>query len=123
MFPEQYEPNIISILESSDERDYWLETLRRLNPGLMEKAIASVKKNDNVDNEVQGSMNVQERLVMLLPHIWIVCKRSPQLMGESDCLSFSEMREECLRGFGFNDVYLEVKQKENAAALAVLPDY
>ena len=32
------------------------------------------------------------------------------------------MREECLRGFGFNDVYLEVKQKENAAALAVLPD-
>ena len=32
------------------------------------------------------------------------------------------MREECLRGFGFNDVYLEVKQNENAAALAVLPD-
>jgi len=32
------------------------------------------------------------------------------------------MREECLRAFGFKDVYSGIKQQENAAALAVLPD-
>ena len=122
VFPEEYEPNIISILESSDERDYWLETLRRLNPGLMEKAVASVKQDDNVDSEVQG---VHERArafgSAFAAHLDRL-QEEPAAYGRVGLSELLEMREECLRGFGFNDVYLEVKQKENAAALAVLPD-
>lgn len=32
------------------------------------------------------------------------------------------MREECLREFGFADVYRQDKERENVAALEVLPD-
>lgn len=121
-FPEQYEPNIISILESRDERDYWLETLRCLNPGLVERAVASVKQNNVVDDEEQDVHERGRAFCSAFSAHLDRLQEEPAAYGRVGLSELLEMREECLRGFGFEDIYLEVKQEENAAALAVLPD-
>ncbi|EFJ47392.1 hypothetical protein VOLCADRAFT_61514, partial [Volvox carteri f. nagariensis] len=46
----------------------------------------------------------------------------PGCYGALGLAELFTMREECLREFGFGDVYRLDKQRENAAALAVLPD-
>ena len=57
----------------------------------MEKAVASVKQNDNVDSEVQG---VHERArafgSAFAAHLDRLQEEPTQLMDESDCLSFSK---------------------------------
>lgn len=46
----------------------------------------------------------------------------PAAYGKLGLANLLDMREECLREFHFRDVYLAIKQRENEASLAVLPD-
>ena len=46
----------------------------------------------------------------------------PGAYGQLGLADLFELREECLREFGFGDVYRLDKERENAAALEVLPD-
>lgn len=48
--PERYEPNVLDILESREEREYWLDALHKLNPGLLEKAVASESVSPGAHN-------------------------------------------------------------------------
>ncbi|KZV52141.1 pantothenate kinase 2 [Dorcoceras hygrometricum] len=46
----------------------------------------------------------------------------PAAYGKLGLANLLELREECLREFHFIDVYRSIKQRENEASLAVLPD-
>ncbi|KAL2340904.1 hypothetical protein Fmac_008844 [Flemingia macrophylla] len=46
----------------------------------------------------------------------------PAAYGKLGLANLLEMREECLREFQFVDAYRSIKQRENEASLAVLPD-
>jgi type II pantothenate kinase len=54
-WPDRYEPNIIDMLESREEREYWLDILQGMSPGLVEKAVASDavlnSETDSVEND------------------------------------------------------------------------
>ena len=122
-WPERYEPNTIDMLESSDEREYWLDILHRLSPGLVEKAVASelsLRENGNDDNDDVFERGEAFRSVFAA-HLDRL-REEPAAYGRIGLSGLFEMREECLRAFGFKDAYLDVKRQENAAALAVLPD-
>uniref|UniRef100_A0A0A9DW20 Similar to ATPANK2 (PANTOTHENATE KINASE 2) n=1 Tax=Arundo donax TaxID=35708 RepID=A0A0A9DW20_ARUDO len=46
----------------------------------------------------------------------------PTAYGKFGLANLLELREECLREFQFVDAYISIKQRENEASLAVLPD-
>ncbi|KAI4989239.1 hypothetical protein ZWY2020_036556 [Hordeum vulgare] len=46
----------------------------------------------------------------------------PAAYGKFGLANLLELREECLREFQFFDAYVSIKQRENEASLAVLPD-
>jgi len=46
----------------------------------------------------------------------------PAAYGKFGLANLLELREECLREFQFVDAYISIKQRENEASLAVLPD-
>ncbi|KAG0493514.1 hypothetical protein HPP92_004508 [Vanilla planifolia] len=46
----------------------------------------------------------------------------PAAYGKFGLANLLELREECLREFQFRDAYIAIKQRENEASLAVLPD-
>ncbi|KAE8663936.1 Pantothenate kinase 2 [Hibiscus syriacus] len=46
----------------------------------------------------------------------------PAAYGKLGLANLLELREECLREFQFRDAYRSIKQRENEASLAVLPD-
>ncbi|QHN97195.1 Superoxide dismutase [Cu-Zn] [Arachis hypogaea] len=51
---------------------------------------------------------------------WLM--KEPAAHGKLGRANLLEMREECLREFQFVDAYRSIKQRENEASLAVLPD-
>lgn len=120
-WPDRYEPNIIDMLESREEREYWLDTLHRLSPGLVEKAVASeaaLKDGGNTEDTLERGEAFRAVFAAHLDRL----REEPAAYGRIGLSGLFEMREECLRAFGFSDAYFLEKQRENAAALAVLPD-
>ena len=120
-WPDRYEPNIIDMLESREEREYWLDTLHRLSPGLVEKAVASeaaLKEGGDSEDTLERGEAFHAVFAAHLDRL----REEPAAYGRIGLSGLFEMREECLRAFGFSDAYFLEKQRENAAALAVLPD-
>ena len=121
--PERYEPNVIDILELREEREYWLDTLQKLNPGLLEKAVASECAFQSTGKVSRSDTHKRAKAFCLAFSTHLDRLRDePAAYGRIGLSELLEMREECLRAFGFKDVYSAIKQQENAAALAVLPD-
>ena len=120
-WPDRYEPNIIDMLESREEREYWLDTLHRLSPGLVEKAVESetaLKEGGISEDIIERGEAFRAVFAAHLDRL----REEPAAYGRIGLSGLFEMREECLRAFGFSDAYFFEKQRENAAALAVLPD-
>ena len=121
--PERYEPNVLDILESREEREYWLDALHKLNPGLLEKAVASESVSPGAHNTKKSDAHKRAKAFCFAFSTHLNRLRDePAAYGRIGLSELLEMREECLRAFGFKDVYSGIKQQENAAALAVLPD-
>jgi hypothetical protein len=57
--------------------------------------------------------------VLYLSHHINLCLQDPGAYGKLGLSDLFEMREECLREFGFSDVYRLDKDKENNLALQV----
>ena len=122
-WPDRYEPNIIDMLESREEREYWLDILQGMSPGLVEKAVASdaLLKSDTDSVENDAIERGEAFRSVFSAHLDRL-REEPAAYGKIGLSGLFEMREECLRAFGFKDAYFDVKRQENAAALAVLPD-
>ena len=111
----EYEPNIFDMLENAPEREYWLNTLERLQSGLVERALVSEAKSPDVKERAESFDNVFKSHLARL-------RDEPAAYGRIGLAELFEMREECLRFFRFTDVYEDVKKQENESALLVLPD-
>ena len=123
-WPERYEPNTIDMLESSDEREYWLDILHRLSPGLVEKAVASelsLRENGNDDNDDVFERGEAFRSVFAA-HLDRL-REEPAAYGRIGLSGLFGDAGGVSAAFGFKDAYLDVKRQENAAALAVLLIY
>ncbi|KAG6551234.1 hypothetical protein Mapa_007160 [Marchantia paleacea] len=112
--PDNYEPNIVD-LSDPVEREYWFSILSNHLPDLVEKAVASEGATN--DAKRRGDAFAQAFRAHLAR-----LREEPAAYGKLGLANLLEMREECLREFHFTDAYRAIKQRENEASLAVLPD-
>ncbi|XP_043724235.1 pantothenate kinase 2-like isoform X2 [Telopea speciosissima] len=112
--PKTYEPNTIDLSDHS-ELEYWFTVLSEHLPDLVDKAVAS-----------EGGTDDAKRMGDAFAHAFSAHLRrlmeEPAAYGKLGLANLLELREESLREFQFVDVYRSIKQRENEASLAVLPD-
>ncbi|GAQ88623.1 pantothenate kinase 2 [Klebsormidium nitens] len=109
-----YEPNTFDMADP-EEREYWLRILEAHIPGVVEKAVASEGSTDDAQRRGHAfALAFQAHLAKL--------RAEPAAYGQLGLANLLDMREDCLREFSFRDAYRTVKERENEASLAVLPD-
>lgn len=113
--PAQYDPSTIDINTDPEEMAFWVGVLQDQIPNVVEKAAAS----DGNTPEAQRRAAACGRALDL--HLTKL-RREPRAYGRLGLADLFELREECLREFAFPDIYRLDKQRENQAALEVLPD-
>ncbi|PKA49311.1 Pantothenate kinase 2 [Apostasia shenzhenica] len=112
--PNKYEPNTIDLLDHS-EFEYWFTVLSEHLPDLVDKAVASEGGTDDAKRRGEAFARAfSAHLARLM--------EEPAAYGKFGLANLLELREECLREFQFRDAYITIKQRENEASLAVLPD-
>ncbi|KAG4378723.1 hypothetical protein GLYMA_17G089200v4 [Glycine max] len=111
---KMYEPNTIDLSDHS-ELEYWFKILSEHLPDLVDKAVASEGGTDDAKRRGDAFARAfSAHLARLM--------EEPAAYGKLGLARLLEMREECLREFHFFDAYISIKQRENEASLAVLPD-
>ncbi|KAG0493480.1 hypothetical protein HPP92_004474 [Vanilla planifolia] len=84
-------------------------------PDLVDKAVASEGGTDDAKRRGEAFAHAfSAHLARLM--------EEPAAYGKFGLANLLELREECLREFQFRDAYIAIKQRENEASLAVLPD-
>ncbi|KAK7317179.1 hypothetical protein RJT34_01186 [Clitoria ternatea] len=112
--PKSYDPNTIDLSDPS-ELKYWYTILSEHLPDLVDKAVASEGGTDDAKRRGDAFARAfSAHLARLM--------EEPAAYGKLGLANLLEMREECLREFQFFDAYRSIKQRENEASLAVLPD-
>uniref|UniRef100_A0A164ULY1 Pantothenate kinase 2 n=1 Tax=Daucus carota subsp. sativus TaxID=79200 RepID=A0A164ULY1_DAUCS len=112
--PKTYEPNTIDLLDRG-ELDYWFTVLSAHLPDLVDKAVASEGGTEDAKRRGDAFARAfSAHLARLM--------EEPAAYGKLGLANLLELREECLREFYFVDAYRSIKQRENEASLAVLPD-
>ncbi|KAM3277036.1 hypothetical protein ACQJBY_045060 [Aegilops geniculata] len=109
----RYEPNTIDL--DHDEFKYWFTILSDHLPDLVEKAVASEGGTDDAKRRGDAFAHAFSAHLARLTE-------EPAAYGKFGLANLLELREECLREFQFFDAYVSIKQRENEASLAVLPD-
>ncbi|KAJ8754560.1 hypothetical protein K2173_005721 [Erythroxylum novogranatense] len=111
---KKYEPNTIDLGDHS-ELEYWLTLLSEHLSDLVDKAVASEGGTDDAKRRGDAfACAFSAHLARLM--------EEPAAYGKLGLANLLELREECLREFQFVDAYRTIKQRENEASLAVLPD-
>ncbi|KAK9669453.1 hypothetical protein RND81_13G131200 [Saponaria officinalis] len=112
--PKTYEPNTID-LSDQGELEYWFTVLSEHLSDLVDKAVASEGGTDDAKRRGDAFARAfSAHLARLM--------EEPAAYGKLGLANLLELREECLREFQFTDAYRSIKQRENEASLAVLPD-
>ncbi|PKI59131.1 hypothetical protein CRG98_020497 [Punica granatum] len=112
--PKMYEPNTVD-LSDHGELEYWFTVLLEHLPDLVDKAVASEGGTDDAKRRGDAFARAfSAHLARLM--------EEPAAYGKLGLANLLELREECLREFQFVDAYRSIKQRENEASLAVLPD-
>ncbi|XP_020573078.1 pantothenate kinase 2-like [Phalaenopsis equestris] len=112
--PKKYEPNTVDLSDHS-ELEYWFTVLSEHMPDLVDKAVASEGGTDDAKRRGEAFARAfSAHLARLM--------EEPAAYGKFGLANLLELREECLREFQFRDAYITIKQRENEASLAVLPD-
>ncbi|KAG5522926.1 hypothetical protein RHGRI_034917 [Rhododendron griersonianum] len=112
--PKTYEPNTIDLADHG-ELEYWFTVLSEHLPDLVDKAVASEGGTEDAKRRGDAFARAfSAHLARLM--------EEPAAYGKLGLANLLELREECLREFQFVDAYRSIKQRENEASLAVLPD-
>lgn len=109
-----YEPNTVD-LGQHDEREYWFSILSDHLPTLVDTAVAS-------EGATEGAKRRGDAFAKAFRAHLARLREEPAAYGNLGLANILELREECLREFHFKDAYRAIKQRENEASLAVLPD-
>ena len=113
--PSKYIVNTIDINDDEAEMSYWIGILQDQIPVVMEKAASS---EGNTVESLKRAANFGRAFDLYLSRY----RNAPGSFGKMGLSDLFELREECLREAGFQDVYKMDKERENAAALEALPD-
>ncbi|KAI8111302.1 hypothetical protein M9434_004874 [Picochlorum sp. BPE23] len=111
----KYVANTIDINADAAEMAYWVGVLQDQIPTVMEKAASS---QQNTKDAIQRAASFGRSLDSYLSKY----RSQSSSFGQINLSDLFEVREECLREAGFDDVYRMDKARENAAALEALPD-
>ena len=137
---------------SAEDREYWLMVLKSLTAGVAERARDSELENHDEEEHEKSSARASldehhafvnydaydfesnnnyrkktpseraEQFRNAYDSLLDRLLKDPFGCGKISLSSLFEAREECLRDCGFADAYADVKQRENDAALVVLPE-
>jgi len=141
--PAGYAPDTLDVAADRAELDYWLGVLRDQVPQVVEKAVSSEnaarrqERRRRGEEEEEGHDGTEEdgddasaveatrrrgaAMGRALAAHLARLHADPAAYGALALSDVFELREECLREFGFADVYALDKRRENAAALEALP--
>uniref|UniRef100_A0A6N2LDN0 pantothenate kinase n=1 Tax=Salix viminalis TaxID=40686 RepID=A0A6N2LDN0_SALVM len=108
-------PTLEVFPQLADPKMYWFTVLSEHLPDLVDKAVASEGGTD--DSKRRGDAFARAFSAHLARLM-----EEPAAYGKLGLANLLELREECLREFQFVDAYRSIKQRENEASLAVLPD-
>ena len=109
---DQYDPNTLDIVVDEEERTYWLGLLRTQAKNTASKAADSEGMSEEATKRAEAFQSALET------HLTTIID-DPRAYGNLGLADVFEMREECLREFGFRDVYKSDKARENEAAMQV----
>ncbi|CAL5385385.1 unnamed protein product [Camellia sinensis] len=99
----------------ADPKTYWFTVLSEHLPDLVDKAVASEGGTDDAKRRGDAFARAfSAHLARLM--------EEPAAYGKLGLANLLGLREECLREFYFVDAYRSIKQRENEASLAVLPN-
>ncbi|KDD72275.1 hypothetical protein H632_c3590p0, partial [Helicosporidium sp. ATCC 50920] len=118
---QSYSPSTVDIGADPAELQYWVDLLRLQIPTVVEKAAASEQARE-AGWQHSAAQRRAASFGRTLDHHLRSLRANPRAYGSLGLADLFELREECLREFGFRDVYASDKAREHAAALEALPD-
>jgi type II pantothenate kinase len=104
--PEKYMPDTVQ-LSDPETQTYWIDLL---DLNLMNLVELAVKKDEN--SKARGAMFES----MYRRHL-VELRQNPNVYGPLTIRGLLNLREQCLREMGFNDIFRTVKEAENKAAM------
>ncbi|KAJ3323933.1 hypothetical protein HDV06_000909 [Boothiomyces sp. JEL0866] len=104
--PKTYNPDTIELTERK-LHSYWIDLLDANLKSLVD--IATEKNED--------ALARAEMFEKMYRHHLSELKTNPNAYGTLSVRSLLNLREQCLREMGFNDIFSKIKQKENSQAL------
>lgn len=110
--PSQYIPDTSKLAADPKLQTYWIDLLDANLHYLIELA---VKKDPEAESRATKFENMYRQHLQEL-------RQRPKAYGDLTVRSLLNLREQCLRQMGFNDIFRGVKEQENEAALKVVKE-
>eukprot|EP00055_Hartaetosiga_balthica_P005032 m.14108 g.14108 ORF g.14108 m.14108 type:complete len:808 (+) comp4255_c0_seq1:75-2498(+) len=110
----KYHADTIDLMTDTPARDYWLECFKNNIDREWKRALAVVKSDHEDEKTIKHRANAFRST--FLKHMEIL-SADPSAYGELSVRNILELRQQCLREFGFIDIYENVKWKENELAM------
>ncbi|KAJ3064126.1 hypothetical protein HDU98_000142 [Podochytrium sp. JEL0797] len=104
-----YNPDSIN-LSDSKLQFYWIDLLDNNLKDLVQLVLTWQKDQDNVVNRTAAFESIFRDHLQRL-------RKEPNAYGRLSIRSLLDLREQCLREMGFNDIFEDVKKRENEIAL------
>ncbi|TPX61188.1 pantothenate kinase [Powellomyces hirtus] len=122
--PTTYNPDTTDLSKSVPLQQYWIDLLDRNLASLTSIVLQHGADNRPVMDGSAVSTDSATRAssfeTMYRDHLQRL-RREPTAYGVLSVRSLLDLREQCLREMGFNDIFAAVKKVENEAAIASLP--
>ncbi|CAI5455472.1 unnamed protein product [Caenorhabditis angaria] len=110
-------PDTVDFNRDDAAREFWLNVMEETILGIRKIAIESQQNVEDQKDLVERADGFVESFKAQLR----VISEHPFAYGNSNARNILELREQILRQYGFDDIYLQQKQKENEFALHELP--
>ncbi|KAJ3022346.1 hypothetical protein HKX48_006380 [Thoreauomyces humboldtii] len=118
--PGSYNPDTTDLSKSPQLQQYWIDLLDRNLASLTSIVLQyGVDPSSPIDgsSSVDSAQRAESFETMYRDHLHRL-RREPTAYGVLSVRSLLDLREQCLRELGFNDLFSVVKKAENEAALA-----
>eukprot|EP00056_Hartaetosiga_gracilis_P022026 m.27797 g.27797 ORF g.27797 m.27797 type:complete len:830 (-) comp9400_c0_seq1:77-2566(-) len=110
----KYFADTIDLMTDMPARDYWLQCFKSNIDREWKRAKLMAKKENEDEKSVSNRADAFKST--FLKHMEILTN-DPSAYGELSVRNILELRQQCLREFGFPDIYEAIKEKENSIAL------
>jgi len=116
--PKNYIACTMDLITQAEQRDYWLGSFARHFRRLLDEAVVVAVHDGNEETDARARA---DQCAGEFGDILDALAADPEQLGQLDILGVCNLREQVLRRGQFDDPYRLAKQRENVAALALLP--